>query len=115
MTTVLKAASEEGENYEALLDGAGSLVSGLGNMLRVTSYRAKVYDSDIGEKLQNQGNTDAENAQSSRNERMKRRTGKWTPWSPEFPSKRQKKSMGYRLAAKTNNNNLQLKVSYSLT
>ena len=34
-----------GENYETILEGARSLVTGLGSMLRVTSFGAKAYDS----------------------------------------------------------------------
>ena len=43
MTEVLKKESSEGKNYEALFDGARSLVSGLGSVLRVSSYMARAY------------------------------------------------------------------------
>ena len=43
MTEVLKKESLVGKNYEALLDGARSLVSGLGSVLRVSSYMARAY------------------------------------------------------------------------
>ena len=49
MTEVLKIESSAGRNYEALLDGARSLASGLGSVLRVASYSSTVYaisDSD---------------------------------------------------------------------
>ena len=45
MTSVLKAESVAGESYDSLLDGAKSLVTGLGSLLRVVSYEASVYDS----------------------------------------------------------------------
>ena len=41
---MLKEASSAGKSYEALLDGARSLVTGLGNMLRVSSYGAREYE-----------------------------------------------------------------------
>ena len=44
MTSVLKGESLAGESYETLFDGARSLVTGLGSMLRVSSFGAKVYD-----------------------------------------------------------------------
>lgn len=47
MTSVLKAESSAGESYEVLFDGARSLVTGLGSMLRVSSFGAKVYDSKL--------------------------------------------------------------------
>ena len=43
MTEVLKKESSAGKSYEALLDGARSLVSGLGSVLRVSSYMARAY------------------------------------------------------------------------
>ena len=43
MTKVLKKESSAGKNYEALLDGARSLSSGLGCVLRVSSYMAREY------------------------------------------------------------------------
>ena len=43
MTEVLKKESSVGKNYEALLDGARSLASGLGSILRVSSYMARTY------------------------------------------------------------------------
>lgn len=49
MTEVLKKESSVGKRYEALLDGARSLASGLGSVLRVSSYMARAYairDSD---------------------------------------------------------------------
>ena len=49
MTSVLKDESSAGESYEALLDGARSLVTGLGSMLRVSSYGARVYSSMLNE------------------------------------------------------------------
>ena len=49
MTSVLKNQSAAGETYEALFDGARSLVTGLGSMLRVSSYRARMYGSTLSE------------------------------------------------------------------
>jgi len=43
MTEVLKKESSAGKNYEALFDGARSLASGLGSVLRVSSYMAREY------------------------------------------------------------------------
>ena len=43
MTEVLKKESSSGKSYEALLDGARSLASGLGSVLRVSSYMARAY------------------------------------------------------------------------
>lgn len=45
MTSVLKKESTAGENFETLFDGAKSLVTGFGRMLRVSSHGARVYDS----------------------------------------------------------------------
>ena len=50
MTSVLKAESTAGESYDSLLDGAKSLVNGLGSILRVASHEASVYDSHSKEK-----------------------------------------------------------------
>lgn len=50
MTSVLKAKSTAGESYDSLLDGAKSLVNGLGSILRVASHEASVYDSHSKEK-----------------------------------------------------------------
>ena len=46
MTSVLKDESSAGESYEVLFDGARSLVTGLGSMLRVSSFGAQVYGSE---------------------------------------------------------------------
>ena len=46
MTSVLRDESSAGESYEVLLDGARSLVTGLGSMLRVSSFGAQVYGSE---------------------------------------------------------------------
>lgn len=43
MTEVFKKESLAGKNFEALFDGARSLVSGLGSILRVSSYMARAY------------------------------------------------------------------------
>lgn len=43
MTEVLKKESSAGKNYEALYEGARSLATGLGSILRVSSYRARSY------------------------------------------------------------------------
>ena len=43
MTEVLKKEPSAGKNYEALFDGARSLASGLGSVLRVSSYMARAY------------------------------------------------------------------------
>ena len=43
MIEVLKKESSAGKSYEALLEGARSLVSGLGSGLRVASYMARTY------------------------------------------------------------------------
>ena len=43
MTEVLKKESSAGKSYEALFDGARSLASGLGSVLRVSSYMARAY------------------------------------------------------------------------
>ena len=44
MTTVLKDESLAGKSYEALFDGARSLATGLGNMLKVSSYGAREFE-----------------------------------------------------------------------
>ena len=44
MIKVLKDESSAGKSYEALIDGARSLVTGLGNMLKVSSYGAREYE-----------------------------------------------------------------------
>ena len=43
MTELLKKESSAGKNYEELFDGARSLATGLGSVLRVTSYMARSY------------------------------------------------------------------------
>ena len=43
MIEVLKKESSAGKYYEALFEGARSLVSGLGSVLRVSSYLARAY------------------------------------------------------------------------
>ena len=45
MTSVLKEESSRGKNFEDLIDSAMSLVSGLGSVLRVSSFGAKAYNS----------------------------------------------------------------------
>ena len=45
MTSVLKTESAAGESYDSLFDGAKSLVTGLGSLLRVVSHEASVSDS----------------------------------------------------------------------
>ena len=50
MTTVLKEESSAGESYEALFDGAKSLMSGLGGVLRVSSHGARLYNYTSSEK-----------------------------------------------------------------
>ncbi|XP_022779915.1 polycystic kidney disease protein 1-like 2 isoform X2 [Stylophora pistillata] len=45
MTVVLKTESTAGQSYDTLFDGAKSLVTGLGSMLRVTSHEASVDDA----------------------------------------------------------------------
>lgn len=76
MTSVLKSESSAGESYEVLFDGARSLVTGLGSMLRVSSYGAKVYDSE------------------SRDDVFRRRRGlgKGASSMSDFFAKRQKRS-----------------------
>ena len=50
MTEVLKKESTAGKSYEAILDGARSLASGLGSVLKVSSYTARSYAiSDSGQ------------------------------------------------------------------
>ena len=46
MTTVFKTESTAGESYDTLFDGAKSLVTGLGSMLRVASHGARRYDPE---------------------------------------------------------------------
>ena len=54
MTEVLKKESSAGKSYEALFDGARSLASGLGSVLRVSSYMARSYAiSDSGQDSSN--------------------------------------------------------------
>ena len=50
MTSVLKAESKAGESYDSLFDGANSLVTGLGSILKIASHEASVYDSHSLEK-----------------------------------------------------------------
>ena len=64
MTSVLKVESLAGENYETILEGARSLVTGLGSMLRVTSFEAKAYDSQNP----HQDSTNYRRRRSTRNE-----------------------------------------------
>ena len=45
MTSVLQEESSRGKNFEDLVDGAMSLVSGLGSVLRVSSVGAKAFNS----------------------------------------------------------------------
>lgn len=45
MTSVLQEESSRGKNFEDLIDGAISLASGLGSVLRVSSFGAKGYNS----------------------------------------------------------------------
>ena len=79
MTSVLKSESSAGESYEVLFDGARSLVTGLGSMLRLSSYGAKVYDSE------------------SRDDMFRRRRGlgKGASSMSDFLAKRQKRSTDY--------------------
>ena len=50
MTSVLKGESTAGESYDSLFDGANSLVTGLGSILKIASHEASVYDSHSQEK-----------------------------------------------------------------
>ena len=50
MTSVLKAESTAGESYDSLFNGANSLVTGLGSILKIASHEASVYDSHSQEK-----------------------------------------------------------------
>lgn len=50
MILVLKVKSAAGESYDSLSDGANSLVTGLGSILKVASHEASVYDSHSQEK-----------------------------------------------------------------
>ena len=43
MAEVLMKESSVGKSYEAVLDGARSVASGLGSVLRVSSYMARAY------------------------------------------------------------------------
>lgn len=52
MTSVLKAGSLAGESYDLLYDGAKSLVTGLGSMLRLASHGARAYGSEPQGKFQ---------------------------------------------------------------
>ena len=47
MTSVLRDESSAGESYEVLLNGARSLVTSLGSVLRVSSLGAQVYGSEL--------------------------------------------------------------------
>ena len=54
MTEVLRKESSAGKSYEAILDGARSLASGLGSVLKVSSYMARSYAiSDSGQDSSN--------------------------------------------------------------
>ena len=86
MTSVLKAESSAGESYEVLFDGARSLVTGLGSMLRVSSYGAKVYDSE---------SQDVASAQGALMFRRRRGLGKETSSLSDFLTKRQKRRTDY--------------------
>ena len=79
MTSVLKAESLAGENYETILEGARSLVTGLGSMLRVTSFGAKAYDSQHAH-------------QDSSNYRRRRSTRNGTSLVSDIFVRRQKRS-----------------------
>ena len=79
MTSVLKAESLAGENYETILEGARSLVTGLGSILRVTSFGAKAHDSRYPH-------------QDSSNYRRRRSTRNGTSLVSDIFVKRQKRS-----------------------
>ena len=69
MTAVLKTESTAGESFDTLFDGAKSLVTGLGSMLRVTSHGARVHDSESRVKSQIKARFIAANRQRSRKSR----------------------------------------------
>ena len=79
MTSVLKAESLAGENYETMVEGARSLVTGLGSILRVTSFGAKAHDSQYPH-------------QDSSNYRRRRSTTNGTSLVSDIFVKRQKRS-----------------------
>ena len=68
-----------GENYETILEGARSLVTGLGSMLRVTSFGAKAYDSQYPHQV-------------SSNYRQRRSTRNGTSLVSDIFVRRQKRS-----------------------
>ena len=77
MTAVFKRESTAGESYETIFDGAKSLVTGLANILRVTSHEARVYDSDsLHESHTSDSFITAPNAQNLRKYQTERNYGK---------------------------------------
>lgn len=69
MTSVLKVESKAGESYDSLYDGAKSLVNGLGNILKVASHGARVYDEHLQEKSYIKANLTSTDEQLSRKSR----------------------------------------------
>ena len=88
MASVLKKESTAGENFESLFDGAKSLVTGFGNMLRVSSHGARVYDSEF---LQESPNSDKLMAVPAEQSPHKGKFGKRTPLFPDLIVKRKKR------------------------
>lgn len=108
MTKVLKKESTAGESYETLFDGAKSLVTGLGSMLRVSSHDARVYDSEsLKESYNNDKFIAAPGAQHVRKYR-KRNFGKRFSLLSDLLVKRKKRDADYE-ASET-----QLQVGFSI-
>ena len=77
MTAVFKRESAAGESYETLFDGAKSLLTGLASILRVSSYEARVYDSEsLHESHTGDSIMAVPNAQNLRKHQTERNYGK---------------------------------------
>lgn len=82
MTEVLKKESSEGKSYEAVYDGARSLATGLGSILRMSSYRARSYV--IRDSSQDSSNL-------YRRRRRKRSFGEWILSFPALKARKRLK------------------------
>ena len=84
MTSVLKVESSAGETYEVLFDGARSLVAGLGSMLEVSSFGARIHDANSQDVAHAQGFV-----------RRRRRLVNGTSLMSDFLARRQRRNTGH--------------------
>ena len=97
MTTVLKTESTAGESFDTLFDGAKSLVTGLGSMLRVASHGARVYDYESQGKFQIKASFMAAKARPSRKGRRGKLSTR-TSYLPYFLARRTGRNADYGTA-----------------